>query len=156
MHVVFWYMISGVGKLGEFPDLGRKDTVWFYSEKPYEFKPNAGPTKEFDSGYFMIAKNPTDFLLFDGETIEYNLKGDASYSCFFCMEHEEDLVNVASVEMPYGYVDYETVFRRWENSGESYDPIDKCTSICPSCLEKIETVIEWNFDSKEEIFASML
>lgn len=152
-------MIGGIGKLGEFEDLGREDTTWFYTEDPYRFQPSSGPMAEFGSGFFMIALNPTDFVFFDGRTFDYNRERNRS-SCTFCMNRKkidvetEELVQVASVEMPYGYIDYEEVFEHWKDA-DRYDSKDKWDSICPECLEKVRSIC-CKFDESEDIVAGML
>lgn len=134
-------MIEGISRVGRF-DVGQEDPIWFQSDRGHEFQPPSGPKMEFDPGFFMIAFNPTKFVFFDGQTVDYNLEKGRS-ACMFCWSRKnidvepDELLQVADIEMPYGYIDYEDVFHNWLKDDDKYDPQVKWGSVCTSCLEDI-------------------
>lgn len=127
-------------KIGEL-EVGGVCTDWFFRDESYTFQPSAGPVAEFGSDSFVIACDAIKMVLFDGRTFEYNLEKRRS-SCTFCGDRKkidvecEDLVQIAQLEMPYGYTEYSQVFEYWKNEG-CYDPRDGWDSICPSCLRDV-------------------
>lgn len=151
-------MIEGVGRLDE-ETIGNSETTWFYTDGFYNFHTNSGPSTTFDSGFFMLAMSPVRFVLFDGRTFKYNTEKRRS-SCAFCHNRKnidvepEELSQVAMTEMPYGYIEYKEIFKRME-SEEAYDPKNKWSSICPSCLEEVQSVCS-EFDSTEKIVSSII